>query len=46
MGDFSRAVMAGLWHSPFGRTLVAIRENEQHARFPGIPVDFHIWRRG
>ena len=29
--------------SPFGRTLLAIRENERRARFLGIPVDRHIW---
>ena len=29
--------------SPFGRTLLAIRENERRARFLGIPVDQHIW---
>jgi branched-chain amino acid transport system permease protein len=37
------AVMGALLHSPFGRTLVAIRENERRARFLGIPVDQHIW---
>jgi branched-chain amino acid transport system permease protein len=41
------AIAAGLmgWilHSPFGRTLIAIRENERRARFLGIPVDRHIW---
>ncbi|HUK57895.1 MAG TPA: branched-chain amino acid ABC transporter permease [Stellaceae bacterium] len=36
-------VMAFLLHSPFGRTLLAIRENERRARFLGIPVDRHIW---
>jgi branched-chain amino acid transport system permease protein len=36
-------IMAVLLHSPFGRTLAAIRENEDRARFLGIPVDFHIW---
>jgi branched-chain amino acid transport system permease protein len=39
----SVAVMAGLLNSPFGRTLLAIRENERRARFLGIPVDRHIW---
>ncbi len=39
----SVAVMAILIRSPFGRTLVAIRENERRARFLGIPVDQHIW---
>jgi branched-chain amino acid transport system permease protein len=37
------AIMAALLHSPFGRTLLAIRENERRARFLGIPVDRHIW---
>lgn len=36
-------VMALLLRSPFGRTLLAIRENERRARFLGLPVDFHIW---
>jgi branched-chain amino acid transport system permease protein len=36
-------IMAALLHSPFGRTLLAIRENERRARFLGIPVDHHIW---
>jgi branched-chain amino acid transport system permease protein len=36
-------VMAALIRSPFGRTLIAIRENERRARFLGIPVDRHIW---
>ena len=36
-------IMAALLHSPFGRTLLAIRENERRARFLGIPVDQHIW---
>jgi branched-chain amino acid transport system permease protein len=36
-------VMAWVLASPFGRTLIAIRENERRARFLGIPVDFHIW---
>ena len=37
------AIMAALLRSPFGRTLLAIRENERRARFLGIPVDRHIW---
>jgi branched-chain amino acid transport system permease protein len=37
------AAMAFLLRSPFGRTLIAIRENERRARFLGIPVDAHIW---
>jgi branched-chain amino acid transport system permease protein len=36
-------IMAALLRSPFGRTLLAIRENERRARFLGIPVDRHIW---
>jgi branched-chain amino acid transport system permease protein len=36
-------VMAFLLRSPFGRTLLAIRENERRARFLGIPVEQHIW---
>jgi branched-chain amino acid transport system permease protein len=39
----STGIMAALLHSPFGRTLLAIRENERRARFLGIPVDRHIW---
>ena len=39
----SVAVMKLLLASPFGRTLLAIRENERRARFLGIPVDLHIW---
>lgn len=37
------AAMAVLLRSPFGRTLLAIRENERRARFLGIPVEQHIW---
>ncbi len=36
-------IMALLLNSPFGRTLLAIRENERRARFLGIPVEQHIW---
>jgi branched-chain amino acid transport system permease protein len=39
----SVAVMALLLRSPFGRTLLAIRENERRARFLGIPIEFHLW---
>ena len=39
----SVALMTLLLRSPFGRTLLAIRENERRARFLGIPVDRHIW---
>jgi branched-chain amino acid transport system permease protein len=37
------AVMAVILRSPFGRTMLAIRENERRARFLGIPVERHIW---
>lgn len=37
------AIMAALLRSPFGRTLIAIRENERRARFLGIPIERHIW---
>jgi branched-chain amino acid transport system permease protein len=37
------AVMAFILRSPFGRTMIAIRENEGRARFLGIPVERHIW---
>ena len=36
-------IMAALLRSPFGRTLLAIRENERRAGFLGIHVDLHIW---
>jgi branched-chain amino acid transport system permease protein len=36
-------VMAFILHSPFGRTMIAIRENERRARFLGIPIELHIW---
>jgi branched-chain amino acid transport system permease protein len=39
----SIGTMAALLRSPFGRTLLAIRENEVRACFLGIPVDLHIW---
>ena len=37
------AVMGFILKSPFGRTMLAIRENERRARFLGIPVERHIW---
>ena len=37
------AAMAFILRSPFGRTMLAIRENERRARFLGIPVEMHIW---
>jgi branched-chain amino acid transport system permease protein len=36
-------VMAFILRSPFGRTMIAIRENERRSRFLGIPVERHIW---
>jgi branched-chain amino acid transport system permease protein len=36
-------IMAFLLRSPFGRTLLAIRENERRARFLGISVELHVW---
>jgi branched-chain amino acid transport system permease protein len=35
--------MGIILRSPFGRTMIAIRENERRARFLGIPIEFHIW---
>lgn len=37
------ALMAILLRSPFGHTLLAMRENERRARFLGIPVNQHLW---
>jgi branched-chain amino acid transport system permease protein len=37
------ALQGLLLGSPFGRTLLAIRENERRARFLGIPIERHIW---
>ena len=37
------SLMGLMLRSPFGRTLVAIRENERRARFLGIPVERHVW---
>jgi branched-chain amino acid transport system permease protein len=39
----SAGAMALLLRSPFGRTLLAIRENERRARFLGIAVERHLW---
>jgi branched-chain amino acid transport system permease protein len=36
-------LMGFILRSPFGHTMIAIRENERRARYLGIPVDFHIW---
>jgi len=45
LGVFAVAVaaMAILIDSPFGRSLIAIRENERRAQFLGVPIEFHIW---
>jgi branched-chain amino acid transport system permease protein len=45
LGVFAVAValMGVLLRSPFGRTLLAIRENERRARFLGIPIERQIW---
>ncbi len=45
LGVFAVAValMGLVLGSPFGRTLLAICENERRARFLGIPVEQHIW---
>ena len=37
------AAQAFILRSPFGRTMLAIRENERRARFLGIPIERHIW---
>ena len=37
------AIMGFILRSPFGRTMLAIRENERRARFLGIPIERHIW---
>src|ERR1700722_8484812 len=36
-------LQALILRSPFGRTMLAIRENERRARFLGLPVERHIW---
>jgi branched-chain amino acid transport system permease protein len=36
-------VMGFILRSPFGHTMIAIRENERRARFLGIAVERHIW---
>ncbi|MBZ0225321.1 MAG: branched-chain amino acid ABC transporter permease [Comamonas sp.] len=37
------ALMAAFLRSPFGHTMLAMRENERRARFLGIPVNRHLW---
>lgn len=39
----SVGLQALILKSPFGRTMLAIRENERRARFLGLPVEKHIW---
>jgi len=36
-------LMGLMLRSPFGRTMLAIRENERRALFLGIPIARHIW---
>ena len=36
-------LMGLLLRSPFGRTLIAIRENQRRSLFLGIPVERHVW---
>ena len=36
-------LMGFLLRSPFGHTLLAIRENERRSRFLGIPIEQHVW---
>ena len=36
-------LMAILLRSPFGHTLLAMRENERRAKFLSIPVNRHLW---
>ncbi len=43
MFGIAAALMGAVLRSPFGRTLLAIRENERRARFLGIPVERHLW---
>ncbi|HET6182584.1 MAG TPA: branched-chain amino acid ABC transporter permease [Acetobacteraceae bacterium] len=35
--------MALILRSPFGRTLIGIRENQRRMRFLGVPVEQHVW---
>ncbi len=37
------ALMGALLRSPLGRTMIALRENPQRARFLGIPNEQHVW---
>ena len=37
------AIMGFVLRSPFGRAMIAIRENERRARFLGLAVERHIW---
>jgi branched-chain amino acid transport system permease protein len=37
------AIMGFILKAPFGRAMIAIRENERRARFLGLAVERHIW---
>jgi branched-chain amino acid transport system permease protein len=37
------AIMGFILNAPFGRAMIAIRENERRARFLGLAVERHIW---
>jgi branched-chain amino acid transport system permease protein len=37
------AIMGFILNTPFGRAMIAIRENERRARFLGLAVERHIW---
>jgi branched-chain amino acid transport system permease protein len=37
------AIMGFTLNTPFGRAMIAIRENERRARFLGLAVERHIW---
>ncbi len=39
----SAVLMGILLRSPFGRTMLALRENERRAKFLGIRVNLHLW---
>lgn len=39
----SAVLMAIVLRSPFGHTLLAMRENERRARFLSLPVNQHLW---
>src|SRR5699024_14795 len=39
----SAVLMGILLRSPFGRTMLALRENERRAQFLGLRVNLHLW---